>query len=426
MTGSLPTDVMTVPAHWSDHGPGYAFPQAPVTAVADGILWTPNAAPTIGIDRNAFMGVKPSNIEPGVTYRIAVTVSGAASPSQFRAAVADSGVSSAWAPADGNDKILSFTWTADDANPIIGVEYGPIAAGAWATDVGDVTIKFITLAEDPAAPPLMTCAPNYALGYPAMWVMGNGFRGSSIKNLERVTNDGERIEVRGSAGIKFTNERSYREVRDFEPDGEHTLTPQSYQRIIDAYPKPEYADLLYLDTPTRQFSVIDNETPYNKEFHYEITIYNDPDDPDDVTVYKTDKCEFSAPPQQFFSPVPCSPVVFTDPLIMEKADWVGLLSIDPLSYPGRRELFDVIGRRTPVAYSQVRQTARTTIRIITGILPNGIATPSAVRRALKERAGVSRTAVLGTHPAHAQPGLEVPRERLVHLGGRGHRGANLH
>ena len=221
-----------------------------------------------------------------------------------------------------------------------------------------------------------------------MWIMGNGFRGSSIKNLERVTNDGERIEIRGSAGIKFTNERTYREVRDFEPDGQTPLVPnttQTYEHARDSYPNPNYADWIYPDTPTRQFSAIDNEAPYNKEFHYEITIYNDPNDPDDITVYKTDKCEFTAQPQEFFSPVPCSPIVFTDPLIIDRGDWVGLLSIDPLSYPGRRELFDIIGRRTPVAYSQVRQTARTTIRVITGILPNGIATPAAVRQALHER-----------------------------------------
>ena len=136
MTGSFPSDVTKQPAYWKDHSPGYAFPQAPVTTIPTGpavpgvpdpgfIVWTPNAAPTVDINRNAFMGVKPNSIEPGVTYLIAATVSVATSASRFRVAVADTSTASGWAPADGADHTLTVSWTADDEHPLIGIEYGP-------------------------------------------------------------------------------------------------------------------------------------------------------------------------------------------------------------------------------------------------------------------------------------------------------------
>ena len=112
---------------------------------------------------------------------------------------------------------------------------------------------------------------------------------------------------------------------------------------------------------SKKFSVADIEAPFNENFHYEAIIRIGQVDARTPTIQRTstpsepESCRYSQMPQDFITDVPCSPIVLNDPLIMQKGQWVGLLSIDPLTYPGRRELFDVIGRRTPVPYSQVRQ-----------------------------------------------------------------------
>jgi hypothetical protein len=64
----------------------------------------------------------------------------------------------------------------------------------------------------------------------------------------------------------------------------------------------------------------------------------------------------------------CVPVLLSDPARPQLNAWAGLLSIDALSYPARRELFEPYGRRYPVAVSNVRGAARTTIRLLTRTL----------------------------------------------------------
>jgi hypothetical protein len=64
----------------------------------------------------------------------------------------------------------------------------------------------------------------------------------------------------------------------------------------------------------------------------------------------------------------CVPVMLSDPARPQLNAWAGLLSIDALSYPARRELYEPYGRRYPVAVSNVRGAARTTIRLITKTL----------------------------------------------------------
>ena len=64
----------------------------------------------------------------------------------------------------------------------------------------------------------------------------------------------------------------------------------------------------------------------------------------------------------------CAPIYLCDPLIPAYGNWLGLLGIDPLSYPPRSALFDVLGRHAPVAVSQARSEARTVIHLYTETL----------------------------------------------------------
>ena len=61
----------------------------------------------------------------------------------------------------------------------------------------------------------------------------------------------------------------------------------------------------------------------------------------------------------------CSPALLSDPLVVSSAQWFGLTGIDPLSWPARRELLEVISRAYPISQSDLRLMPRTNIRGIT-------------------------------------------------------------
>jgi hypothetical protein len=61
----------------------------------------------------------------------------------------------------------------------------------------------------------------------------------------------------------------------------------------------------------------------------------------------------------------CVPVLVSDLYDTERSVWTGLLSIDALSYAGRNESFNVIGRHNPVFVSDVRNGPTTTLSVLT-------------------------------------------------------------
>jgi hypothetical protein len=112
---------------------------------------------------------------------------------------------------------------------------------------------------------------------------------------------------------------------------------------------------------------VDPEVPLSETVIYEIVMMpNGRADPLRQSVF-TSGCRLPDT-SVAFNDGKCEPIYFSDPLIPSYGYWFGLLSIDPLAYPSRSELFDVLGRSAPVAVSQMRSTARTTIRLFTETL----------------------------------------------------------
>lgn len=108
--------------------------------------------------------------------------------------------------------------------------------------------------------------------------------------------------------------------------------------------------------------ITDPEVPFHQNLIYEI--HQEPGG----EVVKTSGCILKPssiyPDDKYL----CVPVYLSDPLYPSNGDWFALLSIDPLTYPARTSLHDVLGRHAPVAVSQVRGTAKTTIRLMTTTL----------------------------------------------------------
>jgi hypothetical protein len=109
--------------------------------------------------------------------------------------------------------------------------------------------------------------------------------------------------------------------------------------------------------------VLDTDPPFNEAFYY-ILVARD-EHGKAIVIDTIDGC-----PTQYEIPVDdnienCVPILFSDPAYPNMVAWAGLLSIDPLSYPARRELYEPYGRAFPVAVSNVRGGPRTTIRVLT-------------------------------------------------------------
>ena len=203
------------------------------------------------------------------------------------------------------------------------------------------------------------CYPNYTLPGGAMYIYGDGLSG-------RVAN--------------------YLDLRTYEPDGVTPITPDNYvPGLTSDY--ATYGDItgLGLDnhvtkiirhdlgsgttTTVRgsggvtivrnKFIVVDPEAPLNQDFYYEVHT--------DAGTYNTKHCSAG---YQIVKPgsARCVPVLISDPVVVPWSQWVDLLSIDPLTYPPRRELKDVISRYAPVALSGVRSTARTVFHFLTRTL----------------------------------------------------------
>lgn len=113
--------------------------------------------------------------------------------------------------------------------------------------------------------------------------------------------------------------------------------------------------------------VVDPEVPLGEAVIYEIVMMpNGRGDPLRQSVLSAG-CKYPDTSVNFDVRL-CEPVYLSDPLIPSFGSWFGLLGIDPLSYPSRSELYDVLGRSAPVAVSQRRSTARTTIRLLSDTL----------------------------------------------------------
>jgi hypothetical protein len=116
-----------------------------------------------------------------------------------------------------------------------------------------------------------------------------------------------------------------------------------------------------------EFGIIDIDAPLDTWYQYEATIRtNDPLNP--IWKPKTQQCYINS---SLFAPTyaGCSAALLSDPLVVSAAQWFGLTSIDPLSWPARRELFEVIAAEYPIAQADIRMMARTTIRGVTLTLP---------------------------------------------------------
>ena len=139
----------------------------------------------------------------------------------------------------------------------------------------------------------------------------------------------------------------------------------SYTTLLSAPPVGyvSYDDML-IDRAGK-FAVIDTAVPLNSGFHYEVTIEQHSGDA--PVVLTSDKCRYDSA-ATYPTDIPCVPVLLSDPLLPRVAMWLGLLRIDPLSYPARQDLKDVIGRNPPVQVSSARSTARTTFTFMTRTL----------------------------------------------------------
>jgi hypothetical protein len=111
----------------------------------------------------------------------------------------------------------------------------------------------------------------------------------------------------------------------------------------------------------------DPEVPLNETVVYEIVMMpNGRTDPLRQSIY-TGGCRADDRSDEWNNGQ-CEPVYLSDPLIPSIGYWFGLLGIDSLNHQSRSELLDVLGRAAPVAVSQMRSTARTSIRLFTDTL----------------------------------------------------------
>lgn len=203
------------------------------------------------------------------------------------------------------------------------------------------------------------CYPNYVLPGGAMYVYGDWLGG-------RVP--------------------SYDALMTYEPDGTTPITPATYDGVLADY--TDYADITLtggqvfvtkvirhdivtgrqtfvrgsagVEIQREKFIIVDPEAPLSGDFYYTAYL-------DNGGVYSSRPCRAVYEVREPAGPH-CVPVLISDPLVVPSMQWIDLLSIDPLSYPPRNELKDIIARSAPVALSGVRSTARTTFHFLTRTL----------------------------------------------------------
>jgi hypothetical protein len=180
---------------------------------------------------------------------------------------------------------------------------------------------------------------------------------------------------------------TYDALMTYEPDGITPIAPDTYDGVEADYTDyddivanisgdPTVDKIVRVDTTTGKqtivrgsmgapvmrgkFIVVDSEAPLNDEFHYVVYLSTG-------AVHRTAGCQ--VPSNRWPGVMDhCVPVLFSDPLVVRDMQWASLLSIDPLSYPARSSLKDVLNRHAPVALSGVRSTARTTFTVLTRTL----------------------------------------------------------
>lgn len=112
-----------------------------------------------------------------------------------------------------------------------------------------------------------------------------------------------------------------------------------------------------------KLDLLDTDPPFNQDFYYILGMY----DKQGKGVYtEIPGChpDSTLPPGEI-DVATCVPVMISDPARPYVHAWAGVLSIAPLSYPPRRDLYEPLGRSFPVAVSNMRGAARTSIRLIT-------------------------------------------------------------
>lgn len=209
--------------------------------------------------------------------------------------------------------------------------------------------------------PEVRCSPAYEYAPGVHWIYGGGLPGVSIDYIDRVHEyDQTRHRVTGSTNLSISNARTYDEFHTRNAANSADLTPATYDQILIEYN-------LYCDALSGyggSFALLDAEVPVDQPFHYEV--HTNDCKADDLIVV-SGQC--THPVQDEFKDTDlCSPVLLTDPLVVGLGQWLGLLKIDPLSYPGRIDLVDVIAQAAPVAISDVRSAARTTMYFMTRTL----------------------------------------------------------
>jgi hypothetical protein len=226
------------------------------------------------------------------------------------------------------------------------------------------------LGGDWTEPPLVTgwdepqvfCEPNYEYDSGVMWIRGRNLIGTGIESITRIAEDGRSTVVStGGVAVQLSNDRTYKLLETTAPDGTPLVDP-TYEDLA----APNYATYLdYMQGSKGVFAAIDTEAPLAGRFHYEVVVRSSDGS---LETMRTDWCSY--PYREAFgdTDIPCSPVLLSDPLVPMLSAWVGLLSIEPLTYPAREEVVDIIASHYPVALTDLRSAARTSIRVITRTL----------------------------------------------------------
>ena len=234
-------------------------------------------------------------------------------------------------------------------DPTIGIEVGPGTAGDWA-NVGRRHQRHFSDRVQKRRDPLRGVR---EIGFPAMWVNGTGLHGEEVVNVYRIDEQGNRHEIRAGGVVTLTHEKTYQDLLHFTPDGTQIDPLNTYQKVLTGYHPAQYQSIFHgASNMSKKFSVADIEAPFNENFHYEAIIrvgQVDPSNPDDPANFYTIRNQRILPLL-----ADAARLHYRCPLLAHRSQlpthhaegavgWTSP-SIDLLTYPGRRELFDVIGR----------------------------------------------------------------------------------
>lgn len=357
----LPDNYMTDPTVWSSVVAGFAQPLP--DAAYDGMnimLCHTLASPTENVESPGFYAMTMSNIEYGKSYTITVTAS--SDVGDFRWAIGIGQGTTGQLIAAGMTTTTSLVWRADiSGSGLVGVVLVPNTSGDWANGravyVSELTITESDASEIPT--PKVFCTPNWNFPTGVMWIGGENLTGISVVDITRFDNNGSHQII--TSPVDLTNERIYNDLQFRNAAGNPVVSENTYDNLEQMY--ATYLDLQYGHNGA--FLINDGTVPLNTEFHYQVTILES----DGVTtsVMTTDTCYYDAA-LTYPADIPCVPVLLSDPLLPRFSLWVGLSSIDPLSYPARSDLKDIVYTDFPVALSSTRSTARTTMRFYTRTL----------------------------------------------------------